>query len=131
MASSNSYMRVYMAERYARRKAAALKQLGGKCAKCPSTEALQFDHIDPAEKGWTITKFLAGASEARLQEELKKCQLLCGGCHQEKTLKDLGQENAKEVHGTLSSYRYCKCELCRKAKREANRQYRLSRTAVV
>lgn len=50
-------------------------------------------------------------------------QLLCRSCHEAKTLVDRGQESAKESHGTLSSYKYCKCNLCKKAKADYMSRY--------
>ncbi len=119
----NEYMNRYMNERYDRRKQKALKQLGNKCVKCGSDKDLQFDHISPQNKEYTICKKLASVSEVKFQEELKKCQLLCVVCHQEKTLIDLGQVSAKTTHGTLSSYRYCKCVLCKKAQADYMKIY--------
>jgi hypothetical protein len=120
MPNSNEHMRVYMALRYKRRKALAIKLLGGACIECGSKKDLQFDHIRPRKgKGFAITRKLAGVAESKLEKEIKKCQLLCAVCHNLKTLKELGRESAKGQHGTLSAYRYCgppKCELCRNAK---------------
>jgi 5-methylcytosine-specific restriction endonuclease McrA len=128
----NAYMAKYMRERIARRRAEAIKQLGGKCVRCGTTENLEFDHIDRTTKDprcgsrnglrgtmWTF-------SEKRLQAELEKCQLLCKDCHWEKTLEDLGRTSAKGTHGTLSAYRYCgppKCEECKAVKREYMQSY--------
>jgi len=81
----NSYMKEYMARRYLRRREAALHQLGGRCAVCGAKEDLVFDHVDASTKSFSIARRIAGASEAKLQEELKKCQLLCADCHQKKT----------------------------------------------
>jgi 5-methylcytosine-specific restriction endonuclease McrA len=117
-------MRQYMKDRYYERKAQAVALLGGKCVRCGAVEDLEFDHIDPASKSLVIGKRLAGLSEVRLVEELKKCQLLCSTCHQAKSVSDLGNKTARGQHGTLSSYRYCKCDLCRSAKRDWMREYR-------
>jgi hypothetical protein len=46
MSSSNEYMRIYMLARYRRRKAEAIKRLGGKCVVCGSRQRLQFDHVE-------------------------------------------------------------------------------------
>jgi hypothetical protein len=113
MSNSNEHMRVYVLERYRRRKASAIAQLGGKCKRCGSTDDLQFDHIDRANKSFTLGRVLAGIAESKLQEELKKCQLLCLPCHQDKTIQELGQRKAKGEHGRPSTYRYCHCEVCR------------------
>ena len=102
-----------MLNRYKARRDAAIKELGGKCKVCGSPENLDFDHRDPSTKLYTLGNLLAGGSEALVQAELKKCQLLCEKCHDSKTLTDLGQESAKITHGTLSSHRYCKCRLCK------------------
>lgn len=77
-------MRKYMADRYERRLAWAKDLLGGKC-RCGSVKDLQFDHVDPAIKSFTICTKLAGVSLVRLEQELAKCQLLCFDCHKLKT----------------------------------------------
>lgn len=120
------YMREYMLNRYHRRRKEAIEKLGKKCKNCGKTENLDIDHIDPNTKSFTIAR-CGSASEERWQQELEKCQLLCKSCHNAKTLKDNGQVSAKEVHGTLSSYRYCKCDLCREAKSRHNKEYRLKK----
>lgn len=119
----NEYMRVYHLKRYHRLKNEAFKFLGGKCVKCGKTEKLQFDHIDPKEKNIEMGKFLTFPLK-KFWEEVKKCQLLCDECHQLKTINDLGKKVAKGTHGTISSYRYCHCEICKEAKREWTRNYR-------
>ena len=65
-----------------------LEKLGGKCVECGSTEALEFDHIDPSTKSFNIS---AGYHKPKqvLEEELSKCQLLCNKCHIQKSRKDL------------------------------------------
>lgn len=112
---SNEYMREYMLKRYHVQRKTALDFLGNKCVLCGDTEQLDIDHIDPETKKFDI---MAGWSTTinNFEQELSKCQLLCRPCHTAKTLRDLGRANAREVHGTLSSYRYCKCEKCKKAK---------------
>lgn len=113
-----------MLERYHRRRNDAIEQLDGCCVKCKTTEHLDIDHIDPKTKEFTIGQ-CGSVSEERWQNELKKCQLLCKKCHKLKTLENNNQVSAREVHGTLSSYRYCKCDACKAAKREYNRKYKL------
>ena len=67
------------------RKKLLKEKMGGKCVKCGATEYLQFDHINPSEKSYNITNNL---HRKDLDEELKKCQLLCWDCHMEKTKND-------------------------------------------
>ena len=69
------------------RKKLCVEKLGGKCAKCGTTEFLQFDHIKPSEKSFDISKRYTTDLET-LFEELDKCQLLCRRCHMEKTKDD-------------------------------------------
>lgn len=113
--SSNEYMRIYMLNRYRERKKLAQKYLGNKCKGCGSDKNLQFDHIERNGKKFTIAKIWS-YSEKKFWEEIKKCQLLCRICHNKKTLKELGFKEAKGFHGTISTYVYCKCDLCKKAK---------------
>lgn len=60
------------------------KQKGGKCQKCGYNTyqgALEFHHIDPTKKDFTI-----GDRDFKLKEcieESKKCVLLCANCHRE------------------------------------------------
>ena len=67
------------------RKEVLIKMLGGKCECCGSTFNLQFDHIDPTTKSFSIAKKY-GCKE--VFEEIKKCQLLCYKCHMKKTSED-------------------------------------------
>lgn len=111
-----------MLARYKRRKVQALSLLGNICVLCGNQENLEFDHKERITKKATIADIWS-ANEKRFWEEVAKCQLLCISCHRKKTLEDLGQISAKNSHGTLSAYRYCKCELCRKAHREYTRKW--------
>ena len=60
------------------------------CCICGYKEhpvALDFDHLNPLEKSFTIgTKYLT-VSETRLLKEIKKCRILCANCHRLETLK--------------------------------------------
>jgi 5-methylcytosine-specific restriction endonuclease McrA len=117
------YMKEYMLKRYHDRRNKAIEKLGGSCFNCGQTKNLQFDHKDRKEKSFTIAK-LSSINEKKFWEEIKKCQLLCESCHSKKTLIDLGQTSAKDTHGTLSSYRYCKCELCKKVHSDYCREWK-------
>jgi hypothetical protein len=62
-----------------------IDMLGGKCCGCGTIKNLQFDHLDRTKKSFNIGNNLAAKLE-KLEEEAKKCQLLCKECHQIKTL---------------------------------------------
>jgi 5-methylcytosine-specific restriction endonuclease McrA len=123
----NAYMNEYLTRRYHRRRTAALEQLGGRCVDCGSTDSLEFDHVDPEMKSFNIGALFATGSNERLKTELAKCVLRCSSCHMTKTLADRGQQSARETHGTLSSYRYCRCDVCKAAKSASNRAYKAAR----
>ena len=118
----NKYMREYHLKRYYRLKSEAHASLGGKCINCESTDDLQMDHIDRHNKSFSASKMLSFSLKA-FWEEIKKCQLLCKKCHRVKTTIESGKRMAKGNHGTLSCYRYCKCNLCKKAKADWSREY--------
>lgn len=115
-------MRDYMRKYSAMKKEKAIALLGGKCWKCGSTNRMEIDHIDPKTKKFEIGKMWSRAWN-KILIELKKCQLLCHDCHRIKTTIERGQTPALGTHGTLSSYRYCKCPLCRKANSDWSRNY--------
>lgn len=67
------------------RKAECVKYKGGKCIVCGYDKyfgALQFHHLNPAEKEFNIGQ-LRSYSLNMLKKELDKCALLCGNCHSE------------------------------------------------
>ena|ERR1700690_2656138 len=125
----NAKMRVYMLERYYALKLKYINQLGGKCAQCPETDPakLQFDHRDPKTKLFGICAHLINRSATAIERELKKCQLLCVECHTKKSIREAGRVEARGTHGTLSSYRYCRCDLCRAAKSKSNQEQKRKR----
>lgn len=125
MLSYKEYMRCYMQRRFQENRREALKILGGRCKKCGATDDekhLQLDHCDRHSKKFQTSRIFYLGRE-RFLAELKKCQLLCAECHEGKTLLDLGRISAKNRHGTLSTYRYCKCFECREAKAAWRRTY--------
>lgn len=68
--------------------------LGGKCIDCglmPHIVAMDFDHVDPSKKKYSMAQLLgrAASGESKHMEELmaeaKKCVLRCSNCHRIKT----------------------------------------------
>ncbi len=119
----NEYMRVYMANRYHEIRNKIISNLGGKCFICKSDKNIEIDHVISKNKTMSVAR-ICGVSEKRRKKELENCQLLCKSCHEEKTITDCGNSRAKGIHGTLSSYRYCRCEKCRLAKNIWTKEYR-------
>jgi predicted nucleic acid-binding Zn ribbon protein len=70
-----------------RRKAHAIKFLGGKCTSCgycKNLSALDIHHIDPSQKEFQLNSTKLGGSDwSTVEKELKKCTVLCKNCHAE------------------------------------------------
>ena len=84
-AYQQGYQSDYQRERYARRMAELKDLLGNACAICGTDERLEFDHLDPNTKSFSIARRW-NAPLRELKEELAKCQLLCHDHHLDKTL---------------------------------------------
>lgn len=57
---------------------------GGKCSKCgynKCSDALEFHHIDPSQKDFSISG--KSLSFEVMKEEADKCILVCSNCHKE------------------------------------------------
>jgi len=80
---------------YLRRRAKVIDYLGGICAKCGSLESLEFDHVNPEQKSFSVGTVLTH-SWAKIEPELKKCQLLCQNCHKRKSKNDGSLEKMKK-----------------------------------
>ena len=69
---------------YKRIKEKLIKYKGGKCQICGydrCTSALEFHHIDPLQKDFTISG--GTKSFENLKPEVDKCILVCSNCHRE------------------------------------------------
>lgn len=103
----------------ARRRAEWLE--GKSCVDCGSTENLELDHVDPAEK---IHHAIWSWSKVRRDAEIAKCVPRCAECHHERHASE------RRSHGHGGYTRGCRCEVCKAAKRrgrESNARKRLCR----
>lgn len=69
----------------------AVEYKGGQCSKCGYKKyigALEFHHLDPNEKDFSISKSGHCSSWEKVKIELDKCILVCSNCH-------------KEIHGEI------------------------------
>ncbi len=93
------------------KKLKAIEYLGGKCkmcgySKCPG--ALEFDHIDPTRKEFSISG-KHGLTWSKIQTELDKCQLLCANCHREKHYYEASVEKIEEsIEKQFTETKTCK-----------------------
>lgn len=63
----------------------AVEYKGGKCIKCGYNKyvgALEFHHVDPSKKDFTIGQ-KKNTSFHAFKDELDKCILVCANCHRE------------------------------------------------
>ena len=94
---------------------------GGHCNQCGSTEALEIDHINRADKACNISTIWSRAAHVR-EAELSKCQVLCSDCHLVKTSREW---DSLAKHGTMGMYkRGCRCVACRQVNRDRVRRQR-------
>jgi formate-dependent nitrite reductase cytochrome c552 subunit len=60
------------------------------CADCglrfPSY-VMQFDHRDPSNKNYTVTRMIGRAGRATILEEAAKCDIVCANCHRDRTYR--------------------------------------------
>lgn len=75
-----------------KRKYEAIIYKGGKCENCgynKNMAALEFHHINPAEKSFQLdARHFANSNLELLKQELSKCKLLCSNCHRAEHNKD-------------------------------------------
>lgn len=68
-------------------KARMIRAMGGKCVCCgynKCNEALDFHHINPAEKEFSFNRVRGNPkSWILIVKELRKCVLVCANCHRE------------------------------------------------
>lgn len=67
---------------------------GKVCVTCGSKDRLELDHIDRTTK---VASSIWSWSQERRNEEIAKCQVLCHGCHLDKTKIQMDR-------GTATSY---------------------------
>lgn len=75
-----------VAERRRTVKRILVAEAGGRCTRCGydrCTAALQFHHVDPSTKSFTLSSNGVTRSIARARAEARKCILLCANCHAE------------------------------------------------
>ena len=72
-----------------------------KCFKCGDTRTyvLDYHHIDPSKKDFTIGRIKKGSLDL-IQQEIDKCIVLCANCHREFHFLE------KEKNLTLDEYLY-------------------------
>ena len=96
------------------KKVKAINLLGGKCSNCneDSIFKLSFHHFNESEKKFKINE-IKGHRWSKIEEELKKCILLCNNCHMEhhhKTNEENRHQKNKKLYLEVKGI-FC-CEDC-------------------
>lgn len=54
-----------------------------KCTVCgfAHTAALDFHHVDPSKKEYSVNRLISNKQFVKAYEEIKKCIVLCANCH--------------------------------------------------
>lgn len=87
--------REYFREYYRKKRLEAIHMLGGCCVECGESCDLEFDHIKPIDKKFEIAKLMS-YKWSEVVEEVKKCQLLCRSCHEDKTERESDKQKRYE-----------------------------------
>lgn len=80
------YLNAATKKRRKKIKEMAIEYKGGKCICCGYNKyvgALEFHHLDPKEKDFSISAKGITRSWVKVKEELDKCILVCSVCHRE------------------------------------------------
>lgn len=112
----------YNLERYHRIRAEKLAALGGVCVDCGFTEDLEFDHVDPENKSFSIGDIMTYPSSV-VDAELDKCVLRCKSCHITRTAEQQSVEHGEGASGKKN----CKCRPCKNRKNEYMREWKRKR----
>lgn len=95
------YLKKAVAKRRKKIRERAVAHKGGRCEICGYArciEALEFHHLDPSKKDFSISADGMTRSWERVFREIEKCILLCSNCHREVhagiTQLSLGMTNA-------------------------------------
>lgn len=71
------------------------------CVDCGESDllVLDFDHLEPALKRYSISKLLSGTTNStslkRVKSEIEKCVVRCSNCHRRRTVRQFGSWKLK------------------------------------
>jgi hypothetical protein len=60
------------------------------CADCGQkylAVVMEFDHRDPSENRWTVSRMIGRATNAEIEAEATKCDIVCANCHRMRTYR--------------------------------------------
>lgn len=75
------------------------------CVECGETDilVLQFDHINPKDKEFSISDALRGRRYTwkRVEKEIAKCRVLCANCHSRHTAHQINSYRLRYINGPV------------------------------
>jgi hypothetical protein len=81
------------------RKVQLVTRHGGCCGRCGydrNLAALTWHHLDPRAKSFDLDlRTLSNRSAAAIEDEVRKCELLCANCHAEAHFPQYAREGVK------------------------------------
>ena len=68
------------------------------CVDCGERDraVLEFDHIDPSRKSFSISDAVFRRSWPEIERELAKCEVRCANCHRRRTAEQFGYGTARD-----------------------------------
>lgn len=119
MRSNYEYLKAWRS----RTKDRLLEAFGNRCGLCGYARcagALEFHHLDPTSKDFSISSWRHVCAWDKLVVEVRKCVLLCANCHREVHHGLISPENAVRFNEDYAAYTEDKsdtpCPTCGKLK---------------
>jgi hypothetical protein len=106
--------------------------IGNKCSMCDETDIDKLLVVCDVDNKLNINNI----SEEKFNLIKKDCYILCRFHKNEKCNSAQGKRKVIDkdgnvlVHGTLSSYRWCRCTVCVKAHNEYNRKFCYNKSTI-
>ena len=81
-----------VAQRHSNRGLAYEYLLSHPCVDCGEADpvVLDFDHVDPATKLWSVGTMLSRQATSAIEREIAKCEVRCANCHRIRTATQFG-----------------------------------------
>ena len=57
------------------------------CARTFPACAMDFDHVQPGQKRYTVSRMIGRAGTAAIMAEVAKCDIVCANCHRDRTFR--------------------------------------------
>jgi hypothetical protein len=103
-ADRREYMIKAVSKRRRKLKTMAIAEAGGSCVICGYNKhqgVLDFHHVNERTKSFGISAAGYSRSWASIQQEMRKCVLVCANCHREISLGLINEKIVNKAHKSL------------------------------